>query len=95
MPELINVLSKQKGNNIVRVFADGAYDSNSIFQFLTNKEILPCIRIRKNPRVKETNQFVRNLSVITQRNDFSRWKDSVSYVKRWNVETAISTMKIV
>lgn len=31
----------------------------------------------------------------TQRNDFSRWKDSVSYVKRWNVETAISTMKIV
>ncbi len=43
--------------------------------------------------MKETNQFFRNLSVIAQRNDFSRWKDSVSYGSRWIAETTISTIK--
>ncbi len=43
--------------------------------------------------MKNTNQFFRNLSVMVQRNDFGRWKDSVSYGSRWIAETAISTIK--
>lgn len=62
------------------------------FQFLANRGILPCIRVRKNSKVKAANQFLRNLSVIDQTNDL-RWKDSVSYGKRWIVETVISSIK--
>jgi GTP cyclohydrolase III len=43
--------------------------------------------------VKASNQFLRNLSVIDQTNDLRRWKDSVSYRKRWIVETVISSIK--
>ncbi len=38
--------------------------------------------------------ILEDLSVIDQTNDLRRWKDSVSYGKRWIVETAISTIKI-
>ncbi len=93
LPEMVNDIAKQKDKKIAKLLADGAYDSNSIFQFLVNRGILPCIRVRKNSKVNVSNQFFRNLSVTLQRNDFSRWKDSVSYGKRWLVETAISTMK--
>lgn len=91
LPELVNDISKQKV--IGRLLVDGAYDSNSIFQFLANRRILPCIRVRKNSKVKEINHFFRNLSVIAQRNDFGRWKGSVSYGKRWIVEAVISSIK--
>jgi IS5 family transposase len=93
LPELVENISKQKGKKITKVLADGAYDSNSIFQFLSNRGILPCIRLRKNSKVKASNQFLRNLSVIDQTNDLRRWKDSVSYRKRWIVETVISSIK--
>jgi hypothetical protein len=93
LPELVNDIPKENGKKISKVMSDGAYDSNSIFQFLANRGILPCIRVRKNSKVKNTNPFFRNLSVIAQRNDFSRWRDSVSYGWRWIVETAISTIK--
>ncbi len=93
LPELVNDMPKESGKKISKVLSDGAYDSNSIFQLLVNREILPCIRVRKNSKVKESNQFFRNLSVIAQRNDFSRWKDSVSYGMRWIVETVISAIK--
>jgi len=92
LPELVKRILKQKGEKI-KVLADGAYDSNSIFQFLANRGILPCIRVRKNSKVKAANQFLRNLSVIAQGNDFSKWKDSVSYGKRWIAETVISAIK--
>lgn len=95
LPKLIECMAKQKDKRITKVLADGAYDSNSVFRFLAGKGILPCIRVRKNSKVKKTNQFFKNLSVIMQRNDFGRWKGSVGYGKRWLVETAISTIKIV
>ena len=94
LPELVKRILEQKDKKI-KVLADGAYDSNSIFQFLANRGILPCIRVRKNSKVKVANQFLRNLSVMLQRNDFGKWKDSVSYGKRRIVETAISTIKSI
>ncbi|MDQ6723751.1 MAG: hypothetical protein M3Z01_05745 [Thermoproteota archaeon] len=38
--------------------------------------------------------ILRNLTVISQRNDLQKWKDSiVSYGKRWIVETVFSCMR--
>jgi hypothetical protein len=41
----------------------------------------------------EKRELLRNLSVLTQRNDLQRWKDSVSYGQRWIVETVFSVIK--
>ena len=96
LPELVeNVI---KPNNMTaavgKLFADGAYDSNDIFRYLADNGILPCIKLRKNARVRlKTGHILRNLSVLAQRNDFGRWKDSVSYGKRWMAETVFSSIK--
>jgi hypothetical protein len=79
---------------IGKLFADGAYEGNDIFRYLTNNGIFPCIKVRKNAQVKlKTGNILRNLSVISQKNDLKKWKDSVSYGQRWIVETIFSTMK--
>ena len=31
--------------------------------------------------------ILRNLSVLEQKNDLQKWKDSTSYGKRWIIET--------
>jgi hypothetical protein len=78
---------------IGKLFADGAYDSNDVFRCLADNGILPCIKVRKNARVKKTNHILRNLSVIFQKNNLQEWKNSVSYGKRWIVETVFSSIK--
>ncbi len=37
--------------------------------------------------------MLRNLSVLAQRNDLQKWKDSVSYGKRCIAETVFSCIK--
>ncbi|HEY6536515.1 MAG TPA: transposase [Candidatus Nitrosocosmicus sp.] len=55
---------------IGRLFADGAYDSNDMFEILAENGILPCIKVRKNSRVRwRKGNFLRNLSVLAQKND--------------------------
>ncbi len=72
---------------IGKLFADGVYDDNEIFGCQANNGILPCIKVRKNAKVKlETGHILRNLSIISQKNDLQKWKDSiVSYGQRWIV----------
>jgi hypothetical protein len=89
-----------KSNNVTaaigKLFGDGAcaYDSNDIFRYLTDNGILPCIKVRKNAKVLlKKGQFLRNLSVISQKNDLQKWKDSESYGQRWIVETVFSCIK--
>ncbi len=41
----------------------------------------------------EKGNILRNLSVLAQRNDLQKWKDSVSYGQRWIVETVFSCIK--
>ncbi len=49
---------------------------------------------RKNARVGcKIGHILRNLSVLAQKKDLQKWKDSVSYGKRWIVETAFSYIK--
>ena len=42
---------------------------------------------------KKQDHILRNLSVLAQRNDLQKWKDSVGYGKRWIVETVFSSIK--
>ena len=91
---LMNIIKSDSVTTIGKLFADGAYDNNDIFRNLRDNGILPCIKVRKNARVNENkDHFLRNLSVLTQKNDLQRWKDSVSYGKRWIVETVFSSIK--
>jgi hypothetical protein len=97
LPELVEDIIKSDNSMIPigKLFADdGAYDGNEIFKFLANCGILPCIKVRKNARVgwKKGSMF-RNLSVLAQRNDLQKWKDSESYGKRWIADTVFSCLK--
>ena len=95
LPELVDDVTKS--NNITaigKLFADGAYEGNEIFRHLGDNGIMPCIKVRKNARVRwKKGNFFRNLSVLAQRNDLQKWKDSVSYGKRWIAETVFSCLK--
>ena len=91
-PELVDeTIKSDKKITIGKLFADGAYDGNDIFRYLEDNGILPCIKVRKNSRVRwKKGHILRNLTVLAQRNDLQRWKDGVSYGQRWIVETVFS-----
>ncbi|MER5174418.1 MAG: transposase [Candidatus Nitrosocosmicus sp.] len=95
LPELVeNIIASNNITAIGKLFADGAYDGNDIFRYLAKNGILPCNKVRKNAKVRlKKGHILRNLSVISQKNDFKIWKDSVSYGKRWIVETVFSCIK--
>ena len=79
---------------IGKLFADGAYEGNDIFRYLGDNGILPCIKVRKNAKINwKKSNILRNLSVLAQKNDLQKWKDSVSYGQRWIVETVFSCIK--
>jgi hypothetical protein len=69
----------------VMIFLDILQIMESIFVY---------IKVRKNARVRwKKGNSLRNLSVLAQRNDLQKWKDSVSYGQRWIVETVFSCIK--
>ena len=95
LPELIeNIIKSDNMVSMGKLFDDGAYEGNNIFRFLADNGIQPCIKVRKNARVRwKKGNTLRNLGVIAQRNDLQKWKNSVSYGQRWIVETVFSSMK--
>ena len=94
LPELVQNIIKSNSVTASKLFADGAYDSNGIFRCLADNGILPCIKVRKNAKVRwKKGNILRNLSVLAQRNDLQKWKDSVSYGQRWIAETVFSCIK--
>ncbi len=96
LPELVeNILESDNVTVAIgKLFGDGAYEGNDIFRYLEDNGILPCIKVRKNARVRwEKGNILRNLSVISQKKDLQKWKDSVSYGQRWIVETVFSSIK--
>ncbi len=96
LPELVeNIIESDSITAIGKLFADGAYEGNEIFRYLsTDNGILPCIKVRKNAKVRwKKGNIFRNLSVLAQRNDLQKWKDSESYGQRWIVETVFSCIK--
>jgi len=44
---------------------------------MDNRIFLPCIKVRNNSRVRwKKGDLIRNLSVLAQRNDLQKWKDT-------------------
>ena len=82
-----------ENNKVKRVLADGMYDSNNNFRYLSNHHIKPGIKIRSNSQVRSTNCHTRNMSILRQQTNLKRWKRSVSYGHRWIAETVFSSMK--
>jgi hypothetical protein len=80
-------------NNVKGALADGMYDSNKNFRYLSKNHIKPGIRTRSNSKVRPTNCKARNMSVIRQQTNLKRWKRSVSYGQRWMAETVFSSIK--
>ena len=81
LPELVDEIIKSDSiTTIGKLFADGAYEGNEIFRYLRDNGIMPCIKVRKNARVRwKKGNFFRNLAVLAQRNDLQKWKDSENY----------------
>src|SRR4051794_36092496 len=82
-----------ENNHVKCVLADGMYDSNKNFRYLSKSHIKPGIKTRSNSKVKTTNCHARNMSVVRQQTNLKRWKRSVSYGHRWMTETVFSSMK--
>ena len=82
-----------ENNNLKGILADGMYNSNNNFRYLSKNHIKPGIKTRSNSKVKSTNCHARNMSVVKQQANFKRWKRSVSYGHRWMAETVFSSIK--
>src|SRR6478609_10748709 len=87
LPELVENIIKSEDISTTtttgKLFGDGSYEGNEIFRYLRDNGILPCIKVRKNARVGwKKGNILRNLSVISQKKDLQKWKDSVSYGQR-------------
>lgn len=82
-----------ENNNLKGIVADGMYDSNNNFRYLSMKNIRPGIKTRSNSKVRSANCHARNMSVIRQQTNLKRWKRSVSYGHRWIAETVFSSIK--
>lgn len=55
-----------ENNSVKGALADGMYDSNKNFRYLSKKHIKPGIKTRRNSKVRATNCQARNMSVIRQ-----------------------------
>jgi hypothetical protein len=93
LSELVDDIIIKQNKVVETAIMDGSYDSNNNFQFLSFKGINPAIKVRKNSRCRKTNHHQRNKTVKMQKNNLQEWKDSVSYGKRWMVETVFSGIK--
>jgi len=82
LPELIEDITIKQNKEIDMTIADGSYDNNKIFQFLSFNNIKPAIKVRKNSRCGKANHYIRNKTVMMQTTDLAKWKDRVSYGSR-------------
>ena len=92
---LKRLVNKAKKNvRVKRVLGDGAYDSRSNFNFLSQREIKPIIRVRRNSTVKSKGCTASFLSVIDQKRFKPKaWSRIHKYGYRWSVESAFSVIK--
>ena len=94
LPVLIEDITIKQNKIVNTVIADGSYDNNNNFQFLSFNGIKPAIKVRKNSRCrKKTNHYLRNKTVKMQKNNLQQWKVSVDYGQRWIAETVFSCIK--
>jgi Transposase DDE domain len=89
-----------ENNNVKRIIADGAYDSNENFRFLCQNDIEPAIMVRKNSSLsigggggRSMTHSPRKEVVLKQLKNYKRWKHDINYGYRWMAETAFSSIK--
>jgi hypothetical protein len=83
-----------ENNDVKRVIADGAYDNNENFRYLSDNGIEAAIKVRKNSSDRSIGcYYPRKVAVLKQMKNFEKWKDSVSYGSRWMAETVFSSLK--
>jgi hypothetical protein len=94
LKKLVNHVLDNPGIMIESVLADGAHDTNTNFQFLEQKGIIPGIKVRKNSIISIRNNSLRNREVRSQtKDDLLKWKAKRKYGHRWIAETSFSTIK--
>ena len=76
-----------------KVLADGAYDSKRNFKYLADRQIEPCIKVRKNSSGKAEGCMTRKLVAAEFLKDEKAWKRKHRYGQRWMVESAFSSLK--
>ena len=84
LPELVeNIIESDKKITIGNLFAeDGAYDGNEIFRYLGDNGILPCIKVRKNSKIRwKKGNILRNLTVLAQKNDWYKERQRKLWTK--------------
>jgi len=91
LPSLVDQASCH--GRVVKALTDAAYDSRNNFSYLYHNDIVPGIKVRKNSSFKSGGCYPRKMSVISQLANYQYWKDSVSYGKRWIVESVFSVLK--
>ena len=81
---------------IVRVLADGAYDSRENFDFLRSRGIEAGIKLRKDA-IKLADRSMARYLAIVEREELGEdgWKARYEYWLRWNVEVVFSAVKRV
>ncbi|MGI0066787.1 MAG: IS5 family transposase [Nitrosotalea sp.] len=88
------VESAQEHANVIKVLGDGAYDSKEIFSYLSDHNIIPCIKIKRNLYSSRSGRYnPRRLYAMPQHSNYRYWRDSVSYGNRWIVESVFSALK--
>lgn len=81
-------------NTLKRVIADGAYDNNENFRYLSDNNIQAAIKVRRNSSYnRSTSCLSRRRAVLCQLKNFERWKTRVRYGSRWMAETVFSSLK--
>jgi len=78
---------------VVKVIADGAYDSRSNFAFLAERGIEAAIRVRRSSSGRARGCQARRQAVLEQMGDGEFWRRRVGYGLRWMAETAFSSFK--
>ena len=93
LPQLIDDITIKQNKVIDTAIMDGSYDSNKNFQLLSFRGIQPTIKVRKNSRCKNTNHYLINKNVQSQKTNLQQCEDSVDYGQRRIVETVFSCIK--
>ena len=81
LPKLIEDITIKQNKKVETAIADGSYDSNRNFQYLSCKGIDPAIKVRKNSKCRKTNHYLRNKTVKMQKNDLQNGRPALDMVR--------------
>ena len=87
------VKKAEKHCRVVKVSADGAYDSRKNFAFLAERGIEPAIKVRKNSSGRARGCHARKRVALENLRYLEAWKWLVGYGLRWMAETVFSSFK--